>query len=140
MKLRATLLIALAALASPSPAQNAATPAQPGNKPPAQTAGKPEAKLQPAEKVYDETADAGKQIEAALAKAAKENQRVLIQWGGNWCPWCVKLHYTFKNDQAIARELMYEYVIVEIDIGRFDKNLDLVEKYKADIKDRKSVV
>lgn len=130
MKLRATLLIALAALASPTLAQGTAAPQQPGSQP----VSKPEAKPQPAERVYDEGADAGKQIEAALAKAAKENQRVLIQWGGNWCPWCIKLHNTFKSDKAIARELMYEYVVVNIDIGRFNKNLDLVEKYKADIK------
>ncbi len=133
MKLHATLLIALAALASPTLAQNSAAPQQPATSP-AQPAPKPEAKPQPTEKVYDEAADAGKQIEAALAKAAKENQRVLIQWGGNWCPWCIKLHATFKNDKAIARELLYEYVVVNVDIGRFNKNLDLVEKYKADIK------
>lgn len=135
MKLRTTLLIALAAMATPALAQNAATPAQPATQPatqPAAQPGKPEGK--PVVKVYDETADAGKQIEAALAKAARENQRVLIQWGGNWCGWCIKLHGTFKNDRAIARELMYEYVVVNVDIGRFDKNLNLMEKYGADTK------
>lgn len=126
MNLRIALCLTLAALVTPIFAQNAASPAQP--------AAKPEAKPQPAEKVYDEAADAGKQIEAALARASKENQRVLIQWGGNWCPWCIKLHNTFKSDKAIARELMYEYVVVNVDIGRFNKNLELVEKYKADIK------
>ncbi len=126
MRLRVTLCLALAALATPTLAQNAATSAQP--------AEKPEAKPQPAEKVYDEAADAAKQIEAALARAAKENQRVLIQWGGNWCPWCIKLHNTFKADKAIARKLMYEYVVVNVDIGRFDKNMNLMEKYGADTK------
>jgi thiol-disulfide isomerase/thioredoxin len=40
----------------------------------------------------------------------------------------------FKNDKAIARELMYEYVVVNVDIGRFNKNLELAEKYRADLK------
>lgn len=130
MKLRVTLLLALAAISAPALAQNAPPAAQPESKPAAQ----PEAKAPPAEKVYDESADAGKAIDAALAKAAKENQRVLIQWGGNWCPWCIKLHAAFKNDKAIARELMYEYVVVNVDIGRFNKNLELAEKYRADLK------
>lgn len=134
MNLRVSLLLALAALAAPTFAQNTPAAAQPPNTPAAQPAAKPESEAQPSEKVYDEAADAGKQIEAALAKAAKENQRVLIQWGGNWCPWCIKLHSLFKNDKAIARELMYEYVVVNVDIGRFNKNVDLAAKYHADIK------
>lgn len=138
MKLRVTLLPLLAALSAPALAQNAPPASQPDNKPAAQPAPqpatKPETKAPPAEKVYDESADAGKQVDAALAKAAKENQRVLIQWGGNWCPWCIKLHAVFKSDKAIARELMYEYVVVNVDIGRFNKNLDLAEKYRADLK------
>lgn len=134
MKLRLSLLLALAALSAPAFAQNAPSTAQPANKPAAQPAAKPESKAQPTEKVYDESADAGKQIETALAQAAKENQRVLIQWGGNWCPWCIKLHSLFKNDKAIARELMYEYVVVNVDIGRFNKHVDLAAKYHADIK------
>ena len=44
----------------------------------------------PAKKpLYDESADAKQQIAAALAKAKRENRRVLIQWGGNWCSWCI---------------------------------------------------
>jgi len=85
-------------------------------------------------KVYDETADARQQIAAALATAKLENRRVLIQWGGNWCPWCVKLHDTFKADKDIARTLMYEYDVVYVDAGRPPgKNLDLAESFGADI-------
>jgi hypothetical protein len=39
------------------------------------------ARVKPA-KVYDEAADARKQIADALAKAKQNNRRVLIQWGG----------------------------------------------------------
>ena len=84
--------------------------------------------------IYDEKADASEQINEALASAQKENRRVLIQWGANWCGWCYLLHDTFKNDKQIASKLMYEYDVVLIDIGRFDKNIDLWEKYGADLK------
>lgn len=131
MNLARHLLIGLAAFVSTATAQDAPAPTPPAASSPATTGG---AHQPPAAKVYDESADASKQIAEALAKAAGENQRVLIQWGGNWCPWCIKLHSLFKNDKAIARELLYEYVVVNVDIGRFNKNLDLAEKYKADIK------
>ncbi len=84
--------------------------------------------------VYDESADAAADIQVALAVAAKENKRVLIQWGANWCGWCILLHGTYQDDRTVARTLLYEYEVVYVDIGRWDKNLELAEKYGADFK------
>lgn len=84
--------------------------------------------------VYDEAANAGDDIAAAIAKAKQENRRVLIQWGANWCGWCNQLHDHMRADPELRNELLYEYDLVHVDIGRFDKNLDLAEKYGADIK------
>lgn len=86
-------------------------------------------------KIYDESADAKQMIATALARAKKENRRVLVQWGGNWCPWCIRLHELFKSDAKIARVLMYEYDVVYIDAGQpADKNIDLAKGYGADLK------
>ncbi len=84
--------------------------------------------------IYDETAEAADQIQTALAKASRENRRVLIVWGGNWCGWCYRLHDIFQSDQEIARTLMYEYDVVLVDIGQMDKNQELLAKYDADLK------
>ncbi|MCC7388447.1 MAG: thioredoxin family protein [Phycisphaerales bacterium] len=135
---RITALALLASFALPALAQEEAPKSVPATKilTPAQAqegaarAGQPER----AEPVYDEAADAGEQIAGALAKAKKENRRVLIQWGANWCGWCVKLHDHMRADAQIRKELLYEYDLVHVDIGDFDKNMDLVAKYGADIK------
>ncbi len=84
--------------------------------------------------IYDEAADAKAQVNAALAKAKKENRRVLIQWGANWCGWCHLLHDKFKSDKDVTKKLLYEYDVVLVDIGQFDKNTDLAGKYGADLK------
>jgi thiol:disulfide interchange protein len=81
--------------------------------------------------VYDEKADARADLKAALARAQKENKRVLVQWGANWCGWCIKLHDVFKSDKEIAKELLYEYEVVLVDIGQRDKNLDLAQELGA---------
>lgn len=95
--------------------------------PPAATPASP-----PPTKIYDESADAKAQIAAALAKAKLENRRVLVQWGGNWCPWCVKLHGLMSSDREIARTLQYEYDVVLVDAGRpVGKNVDLAKSYGA---------
>lgn len=86
-------------------------------------------------KTYDEQADARTQIAQALIKAKKENRRVLIQWGGNWCGWCRLLHALYKSDKEIARKLLYEYEVLYVDAGRpLGKNLDVAESYGADLK------
>ncbi len=84
--------------------------------------------------LYDEKADAEADIAAALAKAKQNNRRVLIQWGANWCGWCYELEECFTKDRDVRRKLLYEYDLVHVEVGRFDKNLDLAEKYGADLK------
>ncbi|CAG0993063.1 hypothetical protein PHYC_02405 [Phycisphaerales bacterium] len=89
---------------------------------------------EPVKAVYDEKADVKADVSAALARAAKDNKRVLIQWGGNWCGWCIMLDKICTTDPEIKKTLGYEYEVVHVDIGRFDKNTDLVAQYGADIK------
>lgn len=120
----ALLATCLAAAAASSPCAEA---------PPAATAGGGEGR--PAAKpVYDETADAAKAIDAAMARAKKNNTRVLIQWGANWCGWCRMLHALFEGDADVGRKLRYEYEVVLVDIGRFDRHMELAAKYGADLK------
>jgi thiol-disulfide isomerase/thioredoxin len=84
--------------------------------------------------VYNENADAKADINSALAAAKKENRRVLIQWGGNWCSWCILLHDCFQSNKDLAKTLRYEYDVVFVDVGKMEKNLTLAESYKADFK------
>ncbi len=84
--------------------------------------------------VYDVEANASADIEKAVARARKNNTRVLVVYGGNWCGWCVKLDEFFKKDRTVARTVRYEYELVKVDIGRFDKNIDIVNKYGASLK------
>jgi thioredoxin-related protein len=84
--------------------------------------------------VYDEAADGRKQVAQALAKAKRDNQRVLIQWGANWCGWCKWLAGTMKTDRDVSHELLYEYQVVHIDVGKFDKHKDLAKELGAEFK------
>jgi thiol:disulfide interchange protein len=83
---------------------------------------------------YDEKADARAEIAAAVARAKRENRRVLVQWGGNWCSWCRRLHELYGRDKAVAKKLQYEYDVVYVDSLKNDKNVDLAAGYGADLK------
>lgn len=81
--------------------------------------------------VYDEKAIGKDQIAAALAHAKRDNTRVLVQWGANWCTFCTALARLESSDKDIAKELLYEYEVVKLDIGTWDKIKckDLIQKY-----------
>lgn len=84
--------------------------------------------------IYDEAADARADIAVAVARAKQENKRVLVQWGANWCGWCHLLTEHLQKDKDARRKILYEYEVVHVDVGHFDKNMDLVEKYGAEIR------
>jgi thiol-disulfide isomerase/thioredoxin len=83
--------------------------------------------------IYDESADAKQQIAAALEKASRNNHRVLIQWGGNWCHWCIKLHELMASDANLKKALADNYEVVLVDSGTNHKNVDLAMTYGANL-------
>jgi len=82
---------------------------------------------------YDEKADAHQQITAAVAEASKAHRNVILVFGANWCPDCRALDAQMhKGDLAALIATSYE--VVKIDIGRYDKNQDIAEKYHVPLK------
>ena len=65
--------------------------------------------------IYDKTADTQAQLAKAMVKAKRDDTRVLVMFGGDWCGWCHKLHELFASDAEIRRILSYEYVLVMVD-------------------------
>jgi thiol:disulfide interchange protein len=78
--------------------------------------------------IYDESTDGNKQVAEALEVASKENKRVLLQFGANWCGWCHKLHALCASDPDIARRLNSSYVVVLVDVNG-EHNKDVNERY-----------
>jgi protein disulfide-isomerase len=82
---------------------------------------------------YDETADAQLALQQALASARADKVPVLIVFGANWCEDCRVLDAALKTGRN-AEQIAREFRLVKIDVGRFDRNLDLVRAYGDPIK------
>jgi thiol:disulfide interchange protein len=78
--------------------------------------------------IYSDAADAKAEIRVALATAAREHKRVILDFGGNWCADCQLLNIYF-HDPGNAGLLQTNYVLVDISVGEYDRNLDLARKY-----------
>jgi thiol:disulfide interchange protein len=82
--------------------------------------------------LYSETANASADINRALATATQQHKRVLLDFGGNWCLDCHVLDNAFHQPR-IAPLLNNNFVLVHVNVGKYDKNLDLAKRYKVDL-------
>ena len=82
--------------------------------------------------LYSETADPAADISAAELTARQSHKRILLEFGGNWCGDCQVLNYYYH--QAPNADLLAKYyVVVRIDIGHMDHNVDIAKKYNVPI-------
>jgi thioredoxin 1 len=83
--------------------------------------------------IYNERADAQAEIKEALAKAAAEHKRVIVVFGANWCYDCHVLDKAFHSSN-LAPIIAANYEVVHVDIGKGEKNQDLMSKYEVPMK------
>lgn len=77
---------------------------------------------------YDPAADAKTQLAAAQARAQAQHKLLLIDLGGNWCPDCRLLAGVMRLPE-VKSFVDAHYVVVAIDVGRMDRNLDIPARY-----------
>lgn len=78
------------------------------------------------QKIYNPSANAKNDIANAVRKAKQEGKHVMIQVGGNWCPWCIKLHKYLNSTEEINTLLAENYVFLEVNYSKENKNLDVL--------------
>jgi thiol:disulfide interchange protein len=78
--------------------------------------------------IYPEPAQAKADLSAALKTAAQMHKRVLLEFGGDWCGDCQVLDIYF-HDATNRPILESNFVLVHVNIGHFDANVDIAEKY-----------
>ncbi|BDU77943.1 thioredoxin family protein [Mesoterricola sediminis] len=71
---------------------------------------------------YDPARDSFKDLEAAKAEAARSGRRILLIVGGNWCPWCHRLHGLFAADAELAGLRDRAFVTVPVDFSKAHRN------------------
>jgi thiol:disulfide interchange protein len=78
--------------------------------------------------IFNPDADAASQVKNALAEAARQHKRVLLDFGGNWCGDCQILDFYFHQPPNSAL-IDQNYLVVDIDVGHLDHNVALANQY-----------
>ena len=77
---------------------------------------------------YDEQANARAVVAAAKARAKARHKLLLIDLGGNWCLDC-RLLAGIMDLPELRKFVAAKYEVAVVDVGRFDKNLDIPAHY-----------
>jgi len=78
------------------------------------------------EQPYDGEADAASMVSAARIEARADRKFLMVTFGANWCLDCRTLHHHLNSEPVVgyARDL---FRFVNVDVGKFNQNRDVVE-------------
>ena len=83
--------------------------------------------------IYPDPGQAKTDLAAALTTAAHTHKRILLDFGGNWCGDCQALDLYF-HDAGNLPVLEANFVLVHVNVGHMDANLDLAAKYEIPLR------
>jgi len=79
--------------------------------------------------IYPAPDQAKTDLNAALKDASQSHRRILLDFGGNWCPDCQVLDI-YLHDAANLALLEKNFILVHINIGHMDANLDIAKQFE----------
>lgn len=78
---------------------------------------------------YDAARDAEADIRAAVSEAQKTGKRILLEIGGDWCPWCHALAQFFHQNPDVLKVRNAAFVVVNIYYSPENKNERVLARY-----------
>lgn len=73
-------------------------------------------------KIYNSQADAESDLNFAIAIAKEQNKHILLEVGGDWCPWCRAFDKFVKDNSQVNEYLNDNYVLVKVYYGKGNYN------------------
>ena len=78
---------------------------------------------------YDETRDPAKDLQDAIAVAAKTDKRILLEVGGDWCVYCNIMDQTFDSHPDLRKLRDTNYVTIKVNYSKENPNQAFLSKY-----------
>lgn len=82
-----------------------------------------------AEKLFDPGRDPEKDLKKAERQAQAEHKNILMDVGGNWCPWCILLDRTLNQDADLHEILKRNYVVLRVNWSQENQNAAFLGRY-----------
>jgi|TARA_B100001094_G_scaffold57451_1_gene52948 thiol-disulfide isomerase/thioredoxin len=82
---------------------------------------------------YDEKVVDSLQLDEFINLSISKGKQPVVIFGGNWCPDCRILEGTLAMP-TIKKFLQQHYQVMHIDIGRYDRNMELMDHLNIESK------
>ncbi len=83
--------------------------------------------------IYPPPEQAQADLNEALKQAVVKHRRVIVDFGGNWCTDCHVLD-NYLHDSTNQPLIEANFLVVHVNVGRIDQNLDMAERYGINLK------
>ncbi|MBC7797758.1 MAG: thioredoxin family protein [Pyrinomonadaceae bacterium] len=78
---------------------------------------------------FDPTRVAADDLKAAVAKAAKENKRIILDVGGEWCSWCRLMDNYFAKNVELTKLREDNFVWLKVNFSPENENKEFLASY-----------
>jgi thioredoxin-related protein len=78
---------------------------------------------------YDPSRDPARDLADAMTEAHRDEKRVLLEVGGNWCGWCREFERFVRADAAVTEALRCAFVVVRVNVSPENANARFLSAY-----------
>ncbi len=78
---------------------------------------------------FDSKRDAAADIQAAIAEARRTGKRIIVDIGGDWCPYCHQIDQLFQEHTELAELRDKNFITVNVYYGSDKKNEKALSHY-----------
>jgi thiol:disulfide interchange protein len=78
--------------------------------------------LPPYSTQYDPQRDPFEDGRKAIAHGKATHRHIIIEAGGNWCPWCKKLNRFINNDAELYQAFHRHFVLLKVNVSDTNEN------------------
>jgi thiol:disulfide interchange protein len=78
---------------------------------------------------YDFTRDPASDLQQAVLLAQKENKRIMLELGGDWCIWCKHMDEFYLTHADILKYRAENYVLVKVNVSEENSNAKFLSQF-----------
>jgi thioredoxin-related protein len=78
---------------------------------------------------YDENRDATADLAMTIDRAKRENKRILIQVGGDWCGWCHLMSNFIEGNDLVREKVDANYLLMKVTYTTEHPNEQFLSNY-----------
>ncbi len=78
---------------------------------------------------FDPLRDPAKDLVKIIKKAKSEKKNILLDIGGEWCPWCRKIDEFIELNPSVKQALLENFIVMKVNVSKENKNEKFLVKY-----------